>query len=89
MATAGTVPVGVVTLLAATWDGANVRLYINGALVSTVANANQSGLTALDEDIRGLDGGKWLNGTLAGAITLRRTASAAEILSLAQAAGLA
>ena len=87
--TGATVTTGQTTHVAATFDGTNVKFYVNGSLASTVANTNLTGLTAIDEDIWGIDGSRWLNGTLAGCVTLRRAASGAEILSLAQAAGLA
>lgn len=92
----GTVFTGTATLAAGTryhvgltWNGTNVVFYVNGAVDSTTASTVAAGAAGGSDQI-GIAGGAYLNGIGAG-IVLKKSAAftAPQMLSLAQAAGLA
>lgn len=74
--------------VAVTWDGANVVLYVNGAVDKTTASTALPG-AANGTNQLGLGGGSFLNGIGAGVLMKKNAAlTGANMLSLAQAAGL-
>jgi hypothetical protein len=88
IASSGELPLNQWYHAAATYDGANMRLYLNGALVGT---ASKTGTIATNANVpvniaRSPDGTNYLRGTIDDVRIYRRALSASEIAALASAA---
>lgn len=90
-ATATNYPAGSAYLVAGTYDGANVRLYVNGAADGVAASTGTLGAPARDHEVgfRSASANTSFYGRIAGLAWFSKTLTPTEILTLAQKAGLA
>lgn len=78
----GTVPLNQWSYVAATYDMQNVKIYINGALDSTIAHTNPIGVGTSPVDIgRSIGGYSYFNGTIDEVKVWNRALTASEIQS--------